>query len=389
MSKWPLVPLGDIMVSRGGTVNPLKYRDESFELHSIAAHDSGAPDILYGSEIGSSKQVVLPRDVMVSKIVPHIRRVSIVPEASGLRQIASGEWIVFRGDSFVPEYLKHFLLSNAFHSQFMNTVAGVGGSLLRARPENVKAIQLPLPPLPVQRRIAEILDEVDNIRAKRRSELAALDTLPQAVFHELFNSVVEPVETTTLGKIANLVGGRSIVANDQDTDSTFRVLKISAVTSGIYKPNESKSLPDEYIPPERHLVRKGDLLISRANTTELVGAVAYVNQTSGIHVLPDKIWRFDWKIPEPIIEYYFSLFRSPKMRLQMSALASGSGGSMKNISKTKLEQLPIPIPPLSLQQEFARRARAITAQRELVANALTADEELFAALQAAAFLGAL
>ncbi len=116
------VSAGDLMARRTRSVNPLQYPDEVFELHSIPAFDRGEPDIQAGSNIGSSKQVIQPGDVMISKIVPHIRRASIVGPAGQHRQIASGEWIVFRSDSIHPPYLRQFLVSDVFHRQFKATV---------------------------------------------------------------------------------------------------------------------------------------------------------------------------------------------------------------------------------------------------------------------------
>ena len=72
----------------------------------------------------------------------------------------------------------------------MRTVSGVGGSLLRARPAEVFKIQIPLPPLAEQKRIAGILDAADALRAKRREALAELDTLLQSTFLDMFGDPV-------------------------------------------------------------------------------------------------------------------------------------------------------------------------------------------------------
>ena len=76
--KWDTVSLGDIALQRGGSVDPKKHPDEVFELYSIPAFDAGAPEILPGADIGSSKKIVQPNDVMISRIVPHIRRACVV-----------------------------------------------------------------------------------------------------------------------------------------------------------------------------------------------------------------------------------------------------------------------------------------------------------------------
>ena len=189
MSGAASIELEDIMATKAGSVDPAKFADEVFDLYSIPAFDRGEPEVVAGKEIGSAKQIVEPGDVLLSKIVPHIRRSWVVGANRGRRIIASGEWIVFRSDRVQPGYLRHVLVGDPFHAQFMSTVPGVGGSLLRARPAHVARIKIPLPPLREQRRIAEILDRADALRAKRRAALAQLDTLTQSIFLDTFGSV--------------------------------------------------------------------------------------------------------------------------------------------------------------------------------------------------------
>ena len=177
IERWSRAPIGQAMVKRNGSVDPSKSPDESFDLYSIPAYDRRTPDVVTGAEIGSAKQIVEPGDVLLSKIVPHIRRAWIVGAANGRRLIASGEWMVFRSEAVDANWLRHLLLSDRFHREFMATVAGVGGSLLRARPAQVAQISIPIPPIEEQRRIAAVLDQLDTLRldyleaAERCSEL--------------------------------------------------------------------------------------------------------------------------------------------------------------------------------------------------------------------------
>ncbi len=122
--------------------------------------------MLRGGEIGSQKKLVAPGDVLLSRIIPHIRRGWVVREnADGRRQLASTEWIVFASDEVVPEFLRQVLISDFFHVPFMQTITGVGGSLSRANPAAVGEIQIPLPPLDVQKEIvAEIEGYQEEIR---------------------------------------------------------------------------------------------------------------------------------------------------------------------------------------------------------------------------------
>ena len=109
------VPLGELMLSKKRSVDPRKFPSEQFELFSIPAFDVGAPETVCGSEVGSSKQVLERHDVLLSRIVPHIRRSWVVEPSSERRKIGSSEWIVFRSDRFEPRYLRHVLTSDRFH----------------------------------------------------------------------------------------------------------------------------------------------------------------------------------------------------------------------------------------------------------------------------------
>lgn len=100
------------MAVKTGSVDPSKFPGAAFDLYSIPAFDRGAPEVTTGSEIGSSKQLVEPGDVLLSKIVPHIRRSWIVGKDDSRRMIASGEWIVFRSHRADPNDLRHVVIGD-------------------------------------------------------------------------------------------------------------------------------------------------------------------------------------------------------------------------------------------------------------------------------------
>lgn len=252
-------------------------------------------------------------------------------------------------------------------------------------------LEIPLPPLPEQKRIASILDAADALRTKRRQAIAMLDELLQATFLDMFGDpVTNPKgwEVKKLGDfVEKLLGGKNIA--QAEYVSSFKVLKVSAVTSGIYKPEESKYLPDDYQFPAEYLVHKNDLLISRANTTELIGATAFVWNTPENIVLPDKIWKFVWKnIQEINPLFVFGYTNQAEFRRQVSNRCSGTSGSMKNIAKPKLLSIPIYVPPLTLQTQFASIVEKVEAQKAVQLAHLAELDTLFASLQQRLFSGA-
>ena len=114
-----LVPVGRFLRSKVKSLDPRKMPDEVFELWSIPAYDAGIPELLRGSDIGSSKKVVYPDDILLSRIIPHIRRAWVVKENPDKRcQIASTEWIVFSSPEVIPEYLRRVLVSDPFSRTF-------------------------------------------------------------------------------------------------------------------------------------------------------------------------------------------------------------------------------------------------------------------------------
>ena len=256
-------------------------------------------------------------------------------------------------------------------------------------------LPLPLPPLAEQRRIAEVLDRAEALRAKRRAALAQLDSLTQSLFLDLFGDPVSNERKWPVRAVGDFVAGfesgKSIVADDEDdTTSPYRVLKVSAVTSLEFRPAQSKAMPPDYEPPTSHIVRAGDLLFSRANTSELIGATAYVKSTPPNLLLPDKLWRFVWH-EEPRADPYFVrfLFQRPRFRREIAQRASGTSGSMKNISQDKVLTIRTGLPPIEQQREFARRVTAVEALKTAQRASLAELDALFATLQHRAFRGEL
>ena len=157
-----------------------------------------------------------------------------------------------------------------------------------------------------------------------------------------------------------------------------------------YRPDESKHFAEQFSVPQDYLVRQDHLIISRANTAELVGAVAYVWDVGAPRMLPDKLWRFVWSQPQAIDPLFMLyLAKSKYFRDQLIQRASGSSGSMKNIGKAKMMEIPIPYPPLELQKRFASIVRHTRTVLNRAKTATTEAETLFQSLQHRAFTGQL
>jgi type I restriction enzyme S subunit len=387
------IELDEIMATKSGSVDPAKFPDEIFDLYSIPAFDRGEPTVVAGKEIGSAKQIVEPGDVLLSKIVPHIRRSWVVGANRGRRIIASGEWIVFRSDRVHPGYLRHVLVGDPFHAQFMSTVSGVGGSLLRARPAHVARITIPLPPLPEQRRIAEILDKADALRAKRRATLAQLDTLTQSIFLDMFGDpATNPKcwrESVLLGDVAEVVSGVTIGRKlDGKATRTIPYLAVVNVQDRHLDLSITKTTEATEDEVQRYRLERNDLLLTEGGDPDKLGRGSLWNDELTECIHQNHVFRVRLRTTEITPLFLNWLVGSQRGKRYFLRSAKQTTG-IASINMTQLRAFPLLIPPLPRQQEFGKRAAAVDALKTSCIASVGDVDALFASLQHRAFRGEL
>jgi type I restriction enzyme S subunit len=377
MSTVRSIALEQIMSPRRGSVDPSASPDEEFDLYSIPAFDQGQPDVLLGSAIGSAKQIVQPGDVLLSRIVPHIRRAWVVGNDRGRRIIASGEWIVFRGEGVDPRYLCRVLVGDPFHAEFMRTVSGVGGSLLRARPVYVAKIKVPLPPLPEQRRIADILGKADALRAKRRTALAQLDALTQSIFLDMFGDpFVRGGDRVGLGDVAEILMGQSPPGASYNSVGTGTPLLNGPTEFGARHPIEKQWTTQ----PVRHCAN-GDILFCVRGAT-----AGRLNLADKVYCLGRGLAAIRPRVGAPVsAEFLFAVLDRYYDYFQ----AKGVGSTFINISRQELGSIPIPKSTHAEAATLTRRMSAAENAKAAIASSQSALEQLFSSLQYRAFSGGL
>lgn len=147
------------------------------------------------------------------------------------------------------------------------------------------------------------------------------------------------------------------------------VLKVSAVTWGTFRPEENKALPTDFDVTGIPTVRKGDLLLSRANTAELLASPVIAKKDYPNLILSDKTLRL---VPVRGVSdprFLFYGLRQPEARRFFFANATGTSGSMRNVSQATIRRCPIPLPPLSEQKRIADildKADAIVRKRQVL-----------------------
>lgn len=178
--SWEWVRLGDVNTYNSESVHPDRTPDKTFELYSVPIFPTRKPEIIKGEEIRSNKQAVETGDVLLCKINPRINRVWKVSNFTDNENIASTEWIVVRQREITTEYLRYSLMAPYFRNLLQSNVSGVGGSLTRAKPREVRNYVLPIPPLSEQSRIAAKIAQLFALLRKVESstqQYAQLQTL--------------------------------------------------------------------------------------------------------------------------------------------------------------------------------------------------------------------
>lgn len=243
----------------------------------------------------------------------------------------------------------------------------IGGVIKYIKLGNLTDAIIPLPPIEEQKKTAEILDKASNLISLRKKQIEKFDLLVKSRFVEMFGDpMTNPGnwKTVELAQCLNSIeNGKSFNCDNYSRiNENPAVLKLSAVTYGIYKSEENKNLPDKNLFLDKAEVKNGDLLFTRKNTYDLVGMCAYVFYTPPRLMMPDLIFRLNTKDNCNKI-YLWQLINLDLFRDNIKSLASGSSGSMPNISKQRLLKLRIPLPPLELQNKFADFVQQINKQK--------------------------
>lgn len=181
-------------------------------------------------------------------------------------------------------------------------------------------------------------------------------------------------QVTTLGDVLlGIEAGKSFQTSDVlAKEDELGVLKVSAVTWSAFKPEEAKAVSG-YTPETHHRVRRDDLLISRANTRELVGAVVLVEDDYPNRLLSDKTLRLITDRTKADKPYLLYALRSAEARAHIEHFATGTSDSMRNIAQGVITSIPITLPDLDTQRRIARQLNDQLAAVEDARQAATAQ----------------
>jgi len=283
-----------------------------------------------------------------------------------------------------PRYIAHFFQTSDYWNQITQNARGAAQPGVNAT--KLKSLKIPLPSLVEQNRIADILDEADALRTKRRGALAQLDTLLKSTFIEMFGDpVTNPMgwETYLLENFCKT--GTGGTPSRKKASRYYENGTIPWVKSGNLRENIITST-DEHITEHAlketgvNLVPKNSILLALYGATVgrlgVLGIEATTNQAV-CHIIPDP------KKAEKLYIFHTLANQVPYL------VGRGVGGAQPNISQGIVRSLKIPLPPLDLQNRFAAIVETVEEQKARMRSHLAELDALFASLQHRAFNGEL
>jgi type I restriction enzyme, S subunit len=366
-------------------------------------------------------------DIVFSKIDARSGAIGMLP-ASIPKGVVTPEFPVFVADPAKLDggFVQRILRTGGFLKALRSKATGTSGRK-RISPEAFLDLRIPLPELAEQQAIVAAYDAAlkgaaakeqaaDAAEAKAMADFeAALGFAPPvslpdkpifvASFKDLdrwsHEGVLRRITGGATGTsawpvvrlgdvIADLENGWSPKCHDRPAEpGEWGVLKLGAVSFGVFNELENKALPANLKPRPKLEVKPAQVLVSRANISRLVGATALIGETRARLMLCDKIFRMIWRKNSPITpDFVTEVLRIGDVRRQIETKLTGTSPTMKNISKPSLLSLSFPLPPIADQRTLiaslnAGRAEASRLRTEASAARVKARTAFEAAVYAA------
>lgn len=291
-------------------------------------------------------------------------------------------------DSVDPRFLFHWFTAprtQATLRSLSNQTTNISNLNLKLAAQ----MEVPLPSLGRQRRIAAILDQADAIRAKRRQVLVHLDMVTQSIFHGMFGDPIANLSERPVDVLRDWI--------DPDRPITYGILKPGPdVTGGVpyvrVADMKNRGIRVEgvrcttaeiAVTYRRSTLRSGDLLMSIRGH---VGRFAFVPDVlAGANITQDSA-RLAVRDPDCGI-YLRAAMESPAIQRWMAQRTKGA--AVKGINLGDLRELPIPVPSTDEIKRFTAVARVVEDRRQRAGSAIGTVDMLFESLQSHAFKGEL
>lgn len=389
---WPTAKLGDCAQIVSGSTPRRNVREywggdilwvTPKDLSNLEGkYISTTPDKLTQEGYDSCSTTLLPADsVLLSSRAPiGLVAINAVPMATnqGFKSLVPDLELL---DS---TYLYYWLKANTELLQNM----GRGATFKEISKRIVEEIEIPLPPLEEQRRIAAILDTADTLRTKRRQAIAKLDTLLQSTFLTMFGDpVTNPMgwEVRPLGEVATRFQN-GIGKNKEYYGQGQMVANIGDLYEWhTFQPRAYSLLEVSDSEIEKYRLDAGDLLFVRSSVKR--EGVAYCSMYRSDETCLFSSFMIRAQLDQAVVnpEFLAFLLRTQPMRKRL--INASNTATITNISQDGLSGIDLILPPVNIQAAFIKAVRRVEGSLQQSQKQQKCFDELFGSLQQRAFRG--
>jgi len=262
---------------------------------------------------------------------------------------------------------------------------GTGSTVKAKTIGTLKELEIPLPPLPIQEKIAEILDKADELRRKDKDLQAKYDELAQAIFVDMFGDPVKNEKGWEVKKgldLLKITGGNAFKSNSY-IKKGVPLLRIGSVNKGYFDQSQQVYIAENQ-QFERYKIFPNDLLITLTGTVgkDDYGNICMIGNDFPFYYLNQRVAKISSELDNIYLQY---LLKQKDLRKELIGISRGV--RQANIGNSDFYKLNLPVPPNNLQQAFVKKIELIN-QLKAQTNA-NKSEELFQSLLQKAFNGEL
>lgn len=380
-SAWPVYRLGQIATIARESLQPAAIIEgmQYVGLEDISG-ETGAvsPRRVSAGELQSPKFAYSSAHLLYGKLRPNLRKVTRPLEPG----ICSTDILpLLPGEIADRDYLFHWLRTPDVVETVTSRTSGV--NLPRISPQRLLELEVPLPPLAEQRRIAALLDRAEAVRRKREESRRLVEELLRSVFLEMFADPVRNEkgwEVMRVGDLCRVLGGKRLPKGSaySAAPTPFRYIRAMDISHGRVAHAQLRFLtPEVQARIARYTVSEGDVVITIAGT---IGEVAPVETSlAGANLTENaaKLCAIQPEVYDP--NFLAALFRDPGIKANL--LAETGQVTIRKLALFRIERVVIPVPPIELQRAYAERARSIERLRNKVVAAAASTGDLGAQIQ--------
>lgn len=351
---WKKVKLGDLLEEYNERNDNQQYKVVAVGKYGIRKRED-----IYSKDLSKdiSKNKVIKKDTLTIGMGSTQIDIGILTDEDFF--CVSPAYTTYKIKKCNSKFLEYYLeyLNPKLSDLFMIVSARQGKSVDK---EGLLKYEMIIPSIKEQEKIVKILKEINSIIEKYADLLKEKNQFIKSQFLQVTKDITNEVELNYFAYGLN--AGKSLAG---EAECKNKVLKTGSVSYDYFDKKEIKNLPINYIPNDKHKVKKGDVIISRMNTAELVGACGYVWSDIENVYYPDRLWRLNLKENcNPIFIWQSIIQKNFKEKIKL--ICSGTSGSMKNISQEKFLKLRIKNVPKDVQDRFAKLVKGINKQKFLL-----------------------